>query len=232
VGVKRLVDYDNPRSLGSVLRARRMRVVEGLVEKAFSQMGRCRILDVGGTREYWRGLRPEIWERCGVEVTLVNMDSRIEDAGASESLGRFKAVVGDGCDLHRWADGEFEISHSNSTIEHVGEWGRMREFASELQRVGRSVYCQVPNFWFPMEPHFLTPFFHWLPEVVRVELLLRYSLGHYPRAANVHEAIDAVRSARLPSRKLMSALFPGCEIRSERVFGFAKSILAIREWQG
>ena len=37
------------------------------------------------------------------------------------------------------------------------------EFVAELCRVARRVFVTTPNRWFPLDPHTLLPFVHWLP---------------------------------------------------------------------
>src|SRR5690606_18813309 len=104
----------------------------------------------------------------------------------------FKA---DACNLADIVDQSFDIAHSNSVVEHVGEWERMIQFANELARVSRGYFVQTPNYWFPMEPHCMIPFFHWLPEPSKVWLVLNFQLGHWRRASSVEDAVEIVRSA-------------------------------------
>jgi 2-polyprenyl-3-methyl-5-hydroxy-6-metoxy-1,4-benzoquinol methylase len=57
----------------------------------------------------------------------------------------------------------FDIVFSNSVIEHVGDAESQQQFAHEIARVGRAYWVQTPNRRFPVEPHLLTPFLHFLP---------------------------------------------------------------------
>jgi hypothetical protein len=61
-------------------------------------------------------------------------------------------------------DGAFDIGFSNAVVEHVagGREGQ-RRFVDELCRVARRVFVTTPNRWFPLDPHTLLPFAHWLP---------------------------------------------------------------------
>src|SRR5437763_11478030 len=74
-----------------------------------------------------------------------------------------RAVRADGRELP-FADGEFELGFSNAVVEHVGG-GRsgQRQFVLELCRVAQRVFVTTPNRWFPLDPHTLLPFAHWLP---------------------------------------------------------------------
>src|SRR3984957_10136333 len=85
--------------------------------------------------------------------------ARITAVGHTE-LGRFRAafpavrvVRSDGRALP-FADGEFALGFSNA----VGE------FVAELCRVARRVFLTTPNRLFPLDPHTLLPFVHWLPQ--------------------------------------------------------------------
>ena len=104
----------------------------------------------------------------------------------------------------------------------------MKLFAQEGKRVAPVYFVQTPNFWFPLEPHCMAPFFHWLPESLRVSLVIRYNLGHWPRAESIEEAAGIVDGANLLERKRFQALFDDAEIIAERYFGLTKSFVAFR----
>ena len=72
-------------------------------------------------------------------------------------------VQGDACALP-FADGVFDVVHSNAVIEHVGGRERQEAFVREAVRVGRRVFVTTPNRWFPIEVHTRLPLVHWLPE--------------------------------------------------------------------
>jgi hypothetical protein len=74
-----------------------------------------------------------------------------------------RVVRADGRDLP-FADGEFDLCFSNAVVEHVagGREGQ-RQFVEELCRVASRVFVTTPNRWFPIDPHTLLPFVHWLP---------------------------------------------------------------------
>jgi SAM-dependent methyltransferase len=91
-------------------------------------------------------------------------------------------VQGDGCALP-FADGEFDIVHSNAVIEHVGGRDRQEAFAREAVRVGRRVFVTTPNRWFPVEVHTRLPLVHWLPEPAAHRV---YDLVRMPWAKDNH----------------------------------------------
>ena len=221
---KSLTDYSNPRSVGSRLRLRRMAHLMPLIESVFRQKGSVKILDVGGTSTYWGILSQDYLASRRVEITLLNLPGELHNSSSPP----FSVVEGDACDVADFADNSFDLVHSNSVLEHVGDWVRMKAFAHEVKRLAPRYFVQTPNYWFPIEPHFMCPFFHWLPEPVRVRLLLRTGLGHYPRAESVDVAVSAVQGARLLNRSMLASLFPDATIVTERVALLAKSLMAVR----
>jgi len=221
---RKATDYRDPRSIASRIRKRRLAPLVRLIEGCRAKHGRVRILDLGGTEEYW-GLLPDgVLDANDVEVTLVNVPgSRPPAAG-----GRFHFVEGDACDLSQFPDGAFDIVHSNSVIEHVGDWPRMVAFAREVRRLAPSYFVQTPNFWFPIEPHWMMPAFHWLPAPVRVQMFMRFDLGHARRTDTVGAAVLLVEHARLLDRRMFKFLFPDAQHITERVLGMSKSLVALR----
>lgn len=219
-----LADYENPRSLGSRLRARRVGPLLDMIAATRSREGRVRIIDVGGTETYWGIVPPGFLERNNVTITVVNLPG----TDMPEDHGRFEFVVGDGCSLDAFEDCSFHIAHSNSVIEHVGDWERMVAFSREVARVASAYFVQTPNFWFPVEPHYLTPFFHWLPRPLQVWLVLHFNLGQCYRRRREEDAVLAVEGTRLLDRGMLRALFPDAQIITERFLGLSKSLTAMR----
>jgi hypothetical protein len=91
----------------------------------------------------------------------------------SAAFPNVRVVRSDGRALP-FADEEFELGFSNAVIEHVagGRQGQ-RQFVAELCRVARRVFVTTPNRLFPLDPHTLLPFVHWLPPGRAREWLLR-----------------------------------------------------------
>jgi hypothetical protein len=211
-----------PSGVNARFRARRFARFMTLLDAVVAERGRARIVDLGGTAAYWTAVEP-LWAGRPVEITLVNLaEQPVPDA-------RFVSVAGDCRDLSRWADLAFDIVHSNSVIEHVGRWADMRAFAREARRLAPRHFVQTPNFWFPLEPHFKTPFFHWLPEPVRIALVRRFALGAFPRAGTIEDAQRFIEDSTLLDARRFAALFPGSAIERERVLGLTKSLIAIRD---
>ena len=194
-----------------------------MIDEAHARHGVVRVIDVGGTEAYWRVVSADFLETRQVHITIVNLPTESHPV----DHGPFHFVGADGCRLDEFSDSAFHIAHSNSVVEHVGDWSRMKAFANELMRVGQRYFVQTPNYWFPVEPHCMVPFFHWLPRPIRLSLVLRFELGNWKRARDVDEGIAALSSACLLDRRMMRALFPQAEILTERILLFPKSFVAV-----
>jgi hypothetical protein len=216
-------NYDDPRSIGSRLRRRRSKSLVELIERVHAERGRCAILDLGGTEKYWNSVSDTVLRERGCRITLLNRTARPPRNGDV-----FTAIVGDGCAVDA-ADDSFDIVHSNSVIEHVGDWQRTRAFAGEVRRLARRYLVQTPNFWFPWEPHFGAPFFQFLPPSLRARLLMRRNLGFFKRCESATDAVEAVESIRLLDALMMQTLFPDARLVRERICGLTKSLIAVRE---
>jgi SAM-dependent methyltransferase len=180
------------------------------------------ILDVGGHEWYWKqaGWRGQE----GVRLVLLNLQPFETD------LPNATSVVGDATDLSDYSDHQFDVVFSNSVIEHVGDWRDQTRMAREVARVGKRYFVQTPNRWFPIEPHFLLPFFQFYPRQLRVLLISRLSLGHMRRASDRSDALAIADSVRLLTLREFRRLFPEADIRRERILGLTKSFIAYAGW--
>lgn len=222
-GARYTVDavYLNTNSLAFRARQRRFRHVRALIDDIIREKGHCRIADVGGTEYYWQIARDFV-ETANVEIHLMNLIAE-PVRGA-----KFKSHAVDACSMYQFADDSFDLVHSNSVIEHVGTWSSMKKMAANVRRIAPAYYLQTPNFWFPYEPHFRFPCFHFLPEQVRAQLLMRFSLGFGGKRKTLDDAMLSVQSASLIDAAQMRELFPDADIRREKIWPFTKSLMAIR----
>jgi hypothetical protein len=218
-----LFNYADPNSLVSRLRLRRSQLLRELIADVTVVKGDCRVLDVGGESSYWMAIFGADWLRANrVHVTLLNHTDEYVGTPDSEL---FAVVIADGCALP-YGDQVFDLTHSNSVIEHVGDGQRQRRFAEEFQRVGRSYYLQTPARCFPLEPHVRFPWFQYLPSTARVWLFQHLSLGSYPRVSR-ERAEHFDRELQLLTRRRLSSLFPDAALRRERLFGLTKSYMVV-----
>jgi hypothetical protein len=204
-------------SLSHRLRSRRFELFESLTAGLPRPL---RIIDVGGTNTFWeqRG-----WAgREDVEITLVNLEA---EERRHENI---VTTAGDATDLVDHADDSFDVAFSNSVIEHLYTASNQAKMAREIGRVAPAYWVQTPNFWFPIEPHFLVPAWHWLPEDARVAILRRRGVGWAGRCPDPVQARDIVEQHRLMRRSELAKLFPDAQIVGERIGGLVKSWTAIR----
>jgi SAM-dependent methyltransferase len=139
----------------------------------------------GSTDNFFEALYPWPERITGVGHT--------ELARFAAAFPRVRAVRADGRELP-FADGEFDIGFSNAVVEHVaGGRAGQRQFVHELCRVSGRVFVTTPNRFFPLDPHTLVPFAHWLPRRARERVL---------RARGFDDVLDPL------GPKELAALFP------------------------
>lgn len=224
-----LTNYDNPNSFGSRMRSKRMAPLVALISRIHSQKGRVSILDVGGRGNYWKMLPPGFLEDHNVTITIFNLPSDL----VGEECQRLSYAAGDACDMPQYPDHTFDIVHSNSVIEHVGNWDRIKAFAKEVRRLAPYLFVQTPYFWFPVEPHFVKLTHHWLPKPLRASMWMRFRMGYRGQAGNIDEAMLKVDDEPyLLDMRMFRFLFPDCRIIRERFFLFTKSMVALRDGIG
>ena len=212
--------------LVNTFREKRFAFFRSFVDSALSSKGHCRILDVGGSDAYWRAYGGDLLDDKRVSITVLNIPKDQTDKPWPFAC-RLELVVGDARSMQQYADGAFDIAHSNSVIEHVGRWQDMLAMAQEVQRVGQIHYVQTPYFAFPIEPHTKILLFQYLPERLKYRVHLALSIGFYGRARSVNHAMELAQHYYLLDRKQFAALFPMSSIYSEIVFGLTKSLVAV-----
>lgn len=210
-----IVDNRDRASLAAAFRRKRF----GLFLQLIASFSRpVTILDVGG--------EPRFWEVMGLagdpdyQVVLLNQ------APCHEMPANLSFEAGDAADLSRFSDRQFYAVFSNSVIEHLGSYERQKRMADEVQRVGQCYFIQTPNRRFPIEPHFLLPFFQYFPERLQIALVQHFSLGWYPRIPDRELAARHIRSHRLLDERELRLLFPNSRLYKETVVGLVKSWIA------
>lgn len=174
---------------------------------------------MGGYEYYW-----SFFDRIP-RVTIVNLEP------PQNPSRQIDWVVADARRLP-FRDKAFDVAFSNSVIEHISAEDDRQAFAAEIVRVGRRYYVQTPSRWFPVEPHLMTPFIHYLPRGVQRKLLRNFTVwGVLVRPTP--EGCDAfLRDIRLMTAGELRRLFPAGEIWRERAFGLVKSLIAVSPFRG
>lgn len=210
-------------------RRKRFRIFENLIAPIIKEKGHVRILDVGGTRGYWDVANDEL--RKQISVVLLNFEEALADRRDGDSID-VEYRQGDGCNMPEFADGSFDVVHSNSVIEHVGSLQNMGRLADETRRVGNAYYVQAPYLWFPYEPHYRKFLLHWVPKPTRAHLVHRYKFGlRLDRDTSYKIALKRVDGVELVDQYLMRQLFPDGTLQKERVAIFTKSLIMTRSYR-
>ncbi len=217
--IRSLADNSDSRSLATRMRRRRFELFLSLLR---TLKGRVEILDIGGTQQFWDLMLGD--DPADIRVTLLNIEHQ------QVSSSRFVSAAGDARSLPQFPKLSFDVVFSNSVIEHVGGYNEQSRMASEIQRIGKRYFVQTPNKRFPLEPHFLFPWFQYLPVAARAWLVHRFDVGWYKRIPEPAAARAEVESIQLLTRRRFSALFPGARIHEEKIAGLTKSFVAIGGW--
>jgi hypothetical protein len=215
---KHFTDNRSEQSVATRLRRRRFQILLDM----FREQPSCRvtILDIGGRLQYWEIMTAGMSLTHELKVTLLNVE------GHTVSHPNFTALVGDGRAMPQFADKQFDIVFSNSTIEHVGGFPDQQRMAREIRRIGRRYYIQTPNRYFPIEPHFVFPLFQFLPIGLRMWLVQHFNLGWYRKLSSQRDTEREVTSIRLLNRREVVELFPEATIFEEKYYGLVKSFVA------
>jgi Methyltransferase domain len=204
--------------------------------REFRPTAAMRILDIGGTELNWRFidqparvvlLNTKIPEGRDVGLLGVEYSDTRPSGPADGPPATVEYVLGDGKSVP-YADGEFDICFSNSTIEHLFGLEEQRKFANEVRRVARGIWLQTPARRFPFEPHWLSPFIHWLPKSWQKRLGRNFTVYGWMLRPPSEDVAQLVDELRLLTYREMEQLFPDCEIRRERFLGLTKSYIAVR----
>jgi len=219
--LRSLADVRKRHSLASRLRRKRFQLFKKFASSVDSRP--LTILDVGGTLDFWKRMG-FLAESAGFQLTLLNLFR------AESPYPNVVSVVGDGRNMSGFRDGQFDVVFSNSVIEHVGNLADQKRMADEIRRIGNAYFLQTPNFHFPIEPHFLFPFFQFLPLALKALLLKHFRIGWHGPTGDLGRAKRTISSVRLLRRSELARLFPDGKMYEERVLGLTKSFVVFRPW--
>jgi len=183
------------------------------------------VLDVGGSMLFHNVLASNGFHF--LSYTIVNIHAPDEPLKSP----RVTWVVSDALSLP-FSNQQFDLIICNSLIEHLETYEAQHTVASEVRRVGQRYYVQTPNYWFPLEPHRLTVFLHWLPRRLLAKLVRWFTLWGVltrPAEVQVHSFLKALRLLR---RSEMAELFPDASHSVESCLGLAKSLIAMGPVKG
>jgi len=205
-------------SLGGWFRKRRFLFFEKSVSKIIANKATpIRILDVGGVESYW--INNGFQNKDKIIITLLNLTNE-----STNSLN-ITSTIGDATNLEQFMDNEFDIVFSNSVIEHLYNLENQVLMSKEVQRVGKYHFIQTPNKNFFIEPHYLLPFFQFIPKSIRYYILTKTRLSRGMRWDKEY-ASQYLAEIELVSFTGLKRLFPHSKIHKETFLGMNKSFTA------
>lgn len=166
-------------------------------------------------------------------------DIRSEALTKAQQQFGFNTVLIDESGSIDFPDGFFDIVFCSSVIEHVtgrkedvrrfrtnreffdAAYERQCRFANEIRRLGERYFVQTPNKYFPIESHTWLPMFIVLAPRTWQIAAIDFFNKWWPKKTSP--------DWNLLTEGKMRDLFPEAEIVLEKVFGFTKSIMAIKK---
>jgi len=209
-------------SITDRLRRRRFAFFEELLQELPRPV---RILDCGGTVDFWQTIGTAPFSVSKLNITILNLFE------AKDLPPGFVWHVGDVRDLSRFSDQQFDVVFSNAVINLMPSQADQYRMAREIMRVGKRYFVQSPNRHFPIDWRTLVPFFHFLSPQVQAWCFAHFRVGTYARVTDPAKALLLATRVRDLSVREMQAVFPGCSLFRERFFGFTKSIAAYDGWK-
>ena len=202
---------ENKNSLGNQFRQKRLK----FFLKKFENLNKpVTILDIGGKINFWenRGLAGN--ENYKITVLNINIEK--------SSYSNIKCIIGNAINLSEFKNQSFDIVHSNSVIEHLYNIDNQKKMASEVTRVGKKYVIQTPNKYFFIEPHYLLPFFQFLPNSLKFFILTKTKMSRLKKWDKklAKQYIDEIR---LMNFNEIKTLFPNCKVYFEKFLGMNKS---------
>lgn len=221
--IDKIYNHERSDSLASKLRKKRFAFFQSLLESLPSTI---KLLDVGGTVSFWENICILHEVNKKIDITIINLYLEEENS----VYPNIKQVVGDATNMKMFKDKEFDVVFSNSVIEHVGNYEQQLKMARELMRVSKRHFVQTPNLYFPIEPHFVFPFFQFLPIEMRILLLRKFDLGWMKKISDKEKAREMITGIKLLNKMEFTNLFPNSNLYEEKFFGLTKSFIIYDGW--
>ena len=180
------------------------------------------------------------WLRCGFSTSValpslgntpyrprhVHLVNMVDDDPELPSW--ITSEVGDACALEEsLLDGRFDLVYSNSVIEHVGGHERRLRFATMVDAGPRLVTGSRRRIGTSRSSrHRLVPALQFLPLWLHARVTLVWPFNH-TRPTDLDDSIATQLNTELLDITLLHHYFPASLIRTERVGGIVKSIIAV-----
>ena len=194
------------------------------IREKYPDIAKWRICDIGGSKHFWEKIAIDDLSSVNVTIFNISEDETQTINSAGDKYDDINIIIFDGKNIPA-KDAEFDLLVCNSVLEHVPTEQRVA-FASELKRVAKHVFVQTPAYEFPIEPHFIMPFVHWLPKRIGFWLVhfSPWRLISRPTAKTIDSYFWGTR---LLSRRELHALFPDEIIEQEKVLSMVKSYYVV-----
>jgi SAM-dependent methyltransferase len=197
-----------------------------LFRNTFQPTEQTKILDVGGeinpdgTDEGIQFIDSYPWKH---RVSAVNL-SEAHIAKIRKFYPDVDARVGNACKLP-WEDKYFDVVCSNAVIEHLGDFEKQKQMASEIMRVGKAWFVTTPNRWYPFEFHMRLPLVTWLPWDAYLHIGHIISYNHLRKRYVLGFSDD--NSLRLMTARELRQCFPNSRIVKQRITFMAETLIVI-----
>ncbi len=198
-------------SLGNKFREKRFKF---FLEKFESLKKPINLLDIGGKINFWenRGLAGNV----NYKITVLNIEKE------KSNYSNINCELSDATNLSQFKNKSFDVVFSNSVIEHLYNLDNQKKMASEIIRVGKKYIIQTPNKYFFIEPHYLLPFFQFLPISIKFFILTQTKLSRLKKW-DKELARQYINEIRLMTLEEIKKLFPSGKIYYEKFLGMNKS---------
>lgn len=188
------------------------------LKKLYPHIDELKILDLGGSESFWK----ETDIVCNFKnITILNI-KKYENEYINQK--NINTVIYDG-KVIPFNNKSFDLIICNSVIEHVPIKNR-KFFCDEIKRVGKKFFLQTPSYYFPLEPHFVMPFIHWLPKNIGF-FLVNFSLWRILSNPNRKLINDYFFNTNLLKEKELKKYFTNSKIFKEKSFFMTKSYYVI-----
>jgi hypothetical protein len=208
-------NQNNKDSVSSRLRKKRLDFFSEFCDKLEKPV---KILDLGGSDYHWRN--SAFKNNKDYHITIINTEIQ-----NTEDFRNICFIKRDVRHLNFFDDKEYDLVYSSSLIEHLNNFEEQKKLADEIKRIGKHYFIQTPNYYFPIEPHFLFPFFQFLSDEKKTKLVSKYNLGWFIKQDDESKARELAASIRLLKKNELKEFFPGSKIYNEKYFFLNKSFV-------
>lgn len=172
------------------------------------------ILDLGGKINFWenRGLSGN----KNFQITIINLTLE------TSPYSNIETKIGNVLELKNFKNNSFDIVFSNSVIEHLYTFENQKKMAKEVLRIGKKHIIQTPNKYFFIEPHYIIPFFQFIPKKIQLKILTKTKISRLKKWDEKF-AKQYVNEIRLMKQKELNEIFPNSNIYYEKFLGMTKS---------